>query len=141
MADCVEKVLFGRRPKFFRTADAFHARRREGPHQFAQTQPRTVLLVLKSRATAERPNNRPSRDFRSRSIFDFFNSIGPARTFTLFASNAPRSVVRFDRLPARRPMRRRDFVKFVGGTAAASTLPSFAARGQLAERPVVALVV
>jgi hypothetical protein len=38
-------------------------------------------------------------------------------------------------------MRRRDFVKFVGGTAAASTLPSFAARGQLAERPVVALVV
>jgi hypothetical protein len=36
----VEKVLFGRRTKFFRTADAFHARRREGPHRFTQTQPR-----------------------------------------------------------------------------------------------------
>jgi hypothetical protein len=38
-------------------------------------------LVLKSRAAAERPNNRPSRDFHSRSIFDFFNGIDPERTF------------------------------------------------------------
>jgi hypothetical protein len=88
MADCVEKVLFGRRPKFFWTADAFHARRREGPHQFTQTQPRTVLLVLKSRAAAERPNNRPSRDFRSRSIFDFFNSIGAKRPLAKAAKSA-----------------------------------------------------
>jgi hypothetical protein len=76
-ADSAEKALFGRRPKFFWTADALHARQREGPHKFNRTQPRTVLLVLKSRAAAERPNNRPSRDFRSRSIFDFFNSITP----------------------------------------------------------------
>jgi putative tryptophan/tyrosine transport system substrate-binding protein len=37
-------------------------------------------------------------------------------------------------------MRRRDFIKFVGGAAAASTLPSFAARAQQAERPLVAVV-
>jgi hypothetical protein len=72
-------VLFGRRTKFFRTADAFHARRREGPNRFAQTQPRIPVMVLKSRAAAERENNRPSRDFWSRSIFDFFNSIGQTR--------------------------------------------------------------
>src|SRR3984893_9454341 len=71
----VEKDIFGRLTKFFRTADAFHARRREGPNRFAQTQPRIPVMVLKSRAAAERPNNRPSRDFWSRSIFDFFNSI------------------------------------------------------------------
>jgi hypothetical protein len=73
--DSVEKVLFGRRTKFFRTADAFHAQRREGSHRFTQTQPRTLVLVLKSRAAAERPNNRSPRDFQSRSIFGFFNTI------------------------------------------------------------------
>jgi putative ABC transport system substrate-binding protein len=38
-------------------------------------------------------------------------------------------------------MRRRDFVKFVGGTAVASTMPSFAARAQQAERPLVAVLI
>ena len=37
-------------------------------------------------------------------------------------------------------MRRRDFVKFVGGAAAASTLPSIAARAQQPERPLVGVI-
>ena len=47
-ADSVEKVLFGRRTKFLRTADAFRTRRREGPHRFTQKRPPTFVSALRS---------------------------------------------------------------------------------------------
>ena len=42
----LKKVFFGTRTKFFRTADAFGSRRREGPHRFTQERPGTFVLVL-----------------------------------------------------------------------------------------------
>ena len=54
------------------------------PHRFAQKRPRTSVSALRSFAAVERSKNRLSRDFPSRSIFDFCNSIGGAkRTFGL----------------------------------------------------------
>jgi hypothetical protein len=79
-ADTVEKVFFGCRTKFFRTADASRTRRREGPHRFRQKRPPTFVSALESFAAVETPENRLSRDFRSRSIFDFCNSICQERT-------------------------------------------------------------
>ena len=38
-ADIVAKVFLGRRTKFFRAADAFYERRREGPYRFIQNRP------------------------------------------------------------------------------------------------------
>jgi hypothetical protein len=46
MADSVEKVLFDQRAKIFRTADAVRARRREGPHRYAQNRPRFFAATL-----------------------------------------------------------------------------------------------
>jgi hypothetical protein len=80
LADFVEKVHLGRRTKVFRTADALRTRRPEGPHHFTQKRPPTFASALKRVATLE---NGPSRDFRRRSIFDFFNGIGAKRTFGL----------------------------------------------------------
>src|ERR1700730_6945389 len=58
--------------QIFRTDDAFHARRCEGPYRFAPP-PRTF-------APGKKHNNRLSRDFRSSWISDFFNSIGTTPT-------------------------------------------------------------
>src|SRR3984893_17084549 len=74
--DSVEKVLFGRRTRFLRTADAFRTRRREGPLRFTQNQPPGFVSALRSVAAVETANNQLSRDFQCGSIFDFFNSIG-----------------------------------------------------------------
>src|ERR1700680_763852 len=79
--DTVEKVCSGRRTKYFRTADAFRTRRCEGPHRFTQKRPRTFVSALASIAAAETSKHRLSRDFQSRSIFDFCKSIGAKRTF------------------------------------------------------------
>jgi len=76
LADTVEKVSFGWRTKFFRTAGAPAPRRREGPRRFTRKRPKTLLSVLWSRAAAELLGSPRSREIRSRSIFDFFNSIG-----------------------------------------------------------------
>src|SRR6266851_3634069 len=76
LADTVEKVLSGLRTKFFSPAGAPHARRREGPHRFAQEQSRIFVPALQRLTATEKVRNCPSRDFRSCSIFDFFNSIG-----------------------------------------------------------------
>src|ERR1043166_3684238 len=77
LGDSVAKVFLGWRPKFFRTADAFRARRYEGPHRFTQKRPRSFVWALRSIAVVEPAKNQLLRDFRRRSIFDFCNTIGP----------------------------------------------------------------
>lgn|SRR3954454_6905507 len=75
-ADSVEKLYFDGERKFFRTADARFARGDvRAPHPFAQKRPRAFVSALESFAAAETPENRLSRNFESRSIFDFCNSI------------------------------------------------------------------
>jgi hypothetical protein len=49
-----------------------------GPHRLTQKRPPTLASILQSLAAAEIINIRHSRDFRSPSIFDFFNTIGKA---------------------------------------------------------------
>jgi hypothetical protein len=74
-SDSVAKVFLGWRPKFFRTADAFRARRYKGPHRFTQKRPRSFVWALRSIAVAEPAKNQLLRDFRRRSIFDFCDTI------------------------------------------------------------------
>jgi len=69
--DIVAKVFLGRRTKFFRAADAFYERRREGPYRFIQNRPGISVLALKSNTAAEKRKDQLSRDFPGRSIFDF----------------------------------------------------------------------
>jgi hypothetical protein len=46
-----------------------------GPHRFTQKRPRTFVSGLQILAAVETSKNRLLRDFRSRSIFDFCNTI------------------------------------------------------------------
>ena len=71
----VAKVFLGWRTKILRAADAFYARRREGPYRFIQNRSRTSVVALKSDAAAEKSKDQLSRDFSGRSIFDFCNNI------------------------------------------------------------------
>jgi hypothetical protein len=80
LADIVAKVFLGCRTKILRAADAFSARRPEGPYRFIQNRSRTSAVALKSDAAAEKSKNQLSRDFQGRSIFDFCNNIGTKRT-------------------------------------------------------------
>jgi len=80
-ADSVEKVFLGERAKFSRTADVSRKRWREGPHRFKQKRPRTIVSALRGFDAVETSKNQLSRNFRSRSIFDFCNSIGTFRTW------------------------------------------------------------
>ena len=91
MADSVEKVFLGWRPKFSRTAEAFGVRRCEGPHRFTQKRPRTFVAALQSLATARMSKNQLSQDFRCSSIFDFCNNICQKQKFT---PNSPYSLLR-----------------------------------------------
>jgi hypothetical protein len=50
----VAKVFLGWRTEILRTADAFYARRREGPYRFIQNRLRTSVVALKSDAAAEK---------------------------------------------------------------------------------------
>ena len=61
--DIVAKVFLGWRTKILRAADAFYARRREGPYRFVQNRPRTFVAELNSDAAAEKSKNLLSRDF------------------------------------------------------------------------------
>jgi hypothetical protein len=63
LADIVAKVFLGRRTKILRAADAFYARRREGPYRFMENRSRTFVAALKSNAAAEKPEDQLSRDF------------------------------------------------------------------------------
>jgi hypothetical protein len=73
LADIVAKVFLGWRTKILRAADAFCARRREGPYRFIQNRSRTSVAALKSDAAAEKSKDQLSRDFLGCSIFDFCN--------------------------------------------------------------------
>jgi hypothetical protein len=59
-ADFVAKVFLGWRTKILRAADAFYARRREGPYRFIQNRSRTSLVALKSDAAAEKSEDQLS---------------------------------------------------------------------------------
>jgi hypothetical protein len=74
-ADVVAKVFLGWRTKILRAADAFCARRREGPDRFIQSRSRTSVVALQSDAATEKSKDRLSRDFSGCSIFDFCNNI------------------------------------------------------------------
>src|SRR6266403_2215178 len=78
--DSVAKVFLGCRTKILRAADAFCARRREGPYRFIQNRSRTSVVALKSDAAAEKSKDQFSRDFLGCSIFDFCNNICHNRT-------------------------------------------------------------
>src|SRR6476619_5617102 len=79
-ADTVAKVFLGWRTKILRAADAFYARRREGPYRFIQNRSRVSVVALKRDAAAEKPKDQLSRYFLGCSIFDFCNNIGTLRT-------------------------------------------------------------
>jgi hypothetical protein len=80
VADIVAKVFLGWRTKTLRAADAFSARRREGPYRLIQNRSRTSVVALKSDAAAEKSKDQLWRDFRGFSIFDFCNNIGTFET-------------------------------------------------------------
>ena len=50
--------------KIFRAADAFYARRREGPYRFIQNRSRISVVALKSDAAAEKSKDRLREIFR-----------------------------------------------------------------------------
>src|ERR1035437_1707414 len=83
-ADSVEKVFFGRRTKILKTADAFRARRREGPHHFIQKRPPVFVSAVEGFVAVAASKNRLLRDFRGCSIFDFFNTVGHCRKSASF---------------------------------------------------------
>jgi hypothetical protein len=79
--DIVAKVFLWWRTKILRAADAFYARRCEGPYRFIQNRSRTSVVALKSNAAAEKSKDQLSRDFLGCSIFDFCNNIGGKADF------------------------------------------------------------
>jgi hypothetical protein len=74
-ADFVAKVFLGSGTKILRAADAFSARRPEGPYRFHPKSITDLAVALKSDGAAEKSKNQLSRDFQGRSIFDFCNNI------------------------------------------------------------------
>ena len=66
--------------KIFRTADAFRARQREGPHDLIKNDYRP-LIGRRGLAAMAASKKRLSRDFWARSIFDFCNSIRHKQPF------------------------------------------------------------
>jgi hypothetical protein len=80
VADIVAKVFLGGRTKFFRAADAFYERRREGPYRFIQNRSGISVVALKSSTAAEKSKDQLSRDFPGRSVFDFCNNICQKQT-------------------------------------------------------------
>jgi hypothetical protein len=75
----LQKSFWGDERNFFRAADAFYERRREGPYRYIQNRPGTSVVALKSNTGAEKSKDQLSRDFPGRSIFDFCNNIGTYR--------------------------------------------------------------
>ena len=82
-ADIVAKVFLGGRTKFFRAADAFYARRREGPYRFIQNRSGISVVAFKGSTAAEKSKDQLARDFPGCSIFDFCNNICHKRTHAL----------------------------------------------------------
>ena len=88
---CCKKVFSGWRTKIPRAADAFYARRCEGPYRFIQNRSRTSVVALKSVAAAEKSKDQLSRDFQGCSIFDFCNNICQLQTCISFRPPAATS--------------------------------------------------
>ena len=79
----LKKSVFGRRTKFFGTADAFHTRRPEGDKSIyanANTNPCPCIVVLRNRMTAERDLAIDLRKIFERPIFGF-STVSAKRTF------------------------------------------------------------
>jgi hypothetical protein len=94
LPDIVAKVFLGWRRKILRAADAFYARRREGPCRFIQNRSRISVVALKSDAAAGKSKDQLSRDFFGCSIFDFRNNIGTKRTWpNVRVESAMRTIV------------------------------------------------
>jgi hypothetical protein len=98
LADIVAKVLLRCRTKILRAADAFCARRCEGPCRLIQNRSRTSVVALKSDAVAERSKDQLSRDFLGCSIFDFLQQNLPEPDSCVAANCEP---IRSPRQPAR----------------------------------------
>jgi hypothetical protein len=98
LADIVAKVFLGWRTKILRAADAFYARRREGPYRFIQNRSLASVVALKSDAAAEKSKDQLSRDFWGCSIFDFCNNISEQRTGS-GSVEEPRAQVQIVKLP------------------------------------------
>jgi len=81
--DTVKKVSSHRRMEFFRTAGASHERRREWTTSIHAKAIIVFVIVLQRLSAAEITKDRPSRDFRRLSIFDFFNSICQFRKWSI----------------------------------------------------------
>jgi hypothetical protein len=62
--------------KILKTAGASLSPRGEGPHQVPQKRPPAFVSILQMLAAAEITNAQHLRDFRSSTIFEFFNTIG-----------------------------------------------------------------
>jgi hypothetical protein len=71
----LKKSFGGGGQKFSRGADAFRARRCEGPRRISEKRPRTFVSALRRIPTMKLSKNQHLRDFWGRSIFDFRNSI------------------------------------------------------------------
>jgi hypothetical protein len=63
LADIVAKVFLGLRTEILRAADAFYARRREGPCSLIRNRSLASVVALKSNAAAEKTKDQLSRDF------------------------------------------------------------------------------
>jgi hypothetical protein len=57
-----------------------------GPYRFIQTLSSVFVRALNGDTAAEKSRDRPSRDFSSCSIFDFFNNIGAKQPSKLLNS-------------------------------------------------------
>ena len=73
--DIVAKVFLGGRTKFFRAADAFYERRREGPYRFIQNRPATSVVALKSDTGAEKSKDQLSPEIFRVARFSTFATI------------------------------------------------------------------
>ena len=63
LADIFAKIFLGWRTKILKAADAFCARRHEGPHRFIQNRSRISAVALNSDAVGENSKDQLSRDF------------------------------------------------------------------------------
>ena len=88
MADIVAKVFLGERTKFFRAADAFYERRREGPYRFIQNRPRTSVVALKATQQQRSPSINVREIFRVVRFSTFATKSRGKRTSTVGAQGS-----------------------------------------------------
>jgi hypothetical protein len=94
----VAKVFLGWRTKILRAADAFYARRREGPYRFIQNRSRTSVLALKSTQRQRSPKINFREIFRVARFSTFAtisarNRQGQPTSYSITSSARPSNVV------------------------------------------------